>query len=33
MPPDELTRLYPHLSEKIGLDCSETTPALIWNRS
>jgi ADYC domain len=30
---DELARRYPRLIERIGLGCSEATPALIWNRS
>lgn len=33
LPADELAQRYPRLTGKIGPDCSEATPALIWNRS
>jgi len=29
----ELAERYPHLTAKIGPDCSEAVNALIWNRS
>jgi hypothetical protein len=30
---NELARLYPRLAGDIGPNCSEATPALLWNRS
>jgi hypothetical protein len=30
---DQLAERYPHLTDRIGPDCSEATAALIWNRS